>query len=93
MQRSLYFISFKPGSKSYVNMSQRLVLLSSDESPLEGILDDGTDVFRLLLEGIVFIEDIEVYSIPAKYQEDPSEFEIDYMESNVPMTKLWPKNK
>jgi len=88
----LYFISFKTGSRSHSNMSKRLdFLLSSDESPLEGVLDDGSETLKYLIEGIIFIEDIEVWSVPDKYQEDPEGFMMDYMENYVQMTKLWPK--
>ena len=88
----LYFISFRTGSKSHANMTNRLdFLLSSDESPLEGVLDDGSETLKYLIEDIISIEDIEVYSIPDKYQENPEGFMMDYMEDYIPMTRVFPK--
>jgi len=85
----LYFIAFKEGTRTYEYMKEHYQLLSSDESSLEGILDDGTIILMECAQKHISKEVIEVYEIPEKYQGNPKEFETDFWDGYVDLKLVW----
>ena len=88
----LYFTVFKEGTSSYDYMNSHYRLLSSDESPLEGILDNGIIVVMECAQQHINKKDIEIYEIPEKYQSNPSSFAEDYMDGWVDIKLVWPEH-
>lgn len=83
-----HFIAFKEGTESYNYMKEHYNILSSDESPLEGILDDGTITIMECANRHIDKNDIEIYEIPEKYQDNLKEFETDFWDGYVELKKV-----